>query len=75
MTDTRITREAIEVIGSVVEVSDARVTRQAVEVIGTIIEVSDARVTRIAVEVIGAYSDGPPPAPGFRREAITITYT
>lgn len=57
MTDSRITRHAIEVIQATTEVPDARVTRSGLEVIHQTVEVPDTRVTRMGLEVIHSYSD------------------
>ena len=57
MTDINLTREAVEVLATVVASPVVNVTREAVEVLSNIVTTPDVRVTRQAVEVLTSHED------------------
>jgi len=73
MTDIRVTREALEVVGTVTTTPNARVTRVGMEVLADVTTTPDARVTRVGLEVLGTLAEVAPLAAA--RRVISINYT
>jgi len=72
MTDIRVTRQALEVVGITTATPDVRVTRQALEVVGITTSIPDVRITRLAIEVVGSVAQAA--LGGAVRRLMSVNY-